>query len=123
MIIRIAYELSEDVAGDNFHYIEVRYSPILHTFKGVTLKRAKKVGVKLRIIVYDIRHISHRAFKALNNLKLIPLTVSLGGTKFLAQHPYTITYSNVPVDQKQDMGITERIIRLSVGVENFDDII
>ena len=79
---RIAYELIEDVASENVRYIEVRYSPILHTSKGMTLEEAvisvrdglrkgeKDFGVKSGIIVCGIRHISPEA-----SLKLADLCV------------------------------------------------
>ena len=79
---RTAYELIEDVAKENVRYIEIRYSPILHTGKGMTmgesveavrngLKRGQKdFGVKSGIIVCGIRNISAAA-----SLKLADLTV------------------------------------------------
>jgi adenosine deaminase len=79
---RIAYELIEDVASENVRYIEVRYSPILHTTRGMTLEEAitsvkdglkkgeKDFGVKSGIIVCGIRHISPEA-----SLKLADLCV------------------------------------------------
>ena len=79
---RTAYELIEDVAKENVRYIEIRYSPILHTGKGMTmgesveavregLKRGQKdYGVKSGIIVCGIRNISAAA-----SLKLADLTV------------------------------------------------
>ena len=81
-LTRIAYELIEDVASENVRYIEVRYSPILHTSKGMTLEEAvlsvrdglkkgeKDFGVKSGIIVCGIRHISPEA-----SLKLADLCV------------------------------------------------
>ncbi len=75
------------------------------------------------MLSFDVVGGEAEAFKVLNNLKLIQLAVSLGGTESLAEHPYTMTHADVPVDQKQAMGITEKMIRLSVGVENADDII
>ena len=79
---RTAYELIEDVAKENVRYIEIRYSPILHTGKGMTmgesveavregLKRGQKdYGVKSGIIVCGIRNISAEV-----SLKLADLTV------------------------------------------------
>ncbi|MGY8788366.1 MAG: adenosine deaminase [Fidelibacterota bacterium] len=69
-LTRFAFELIEDVAKENIRYIEVRYSPILHTKKGMTLDMAvdsvkkglkkgeKQFGVKSGIIICGIRHIS-----------------------------------------------------------------
>ena len=79
---RTSYELIEDVSKENIRYIEIRYSPILHTNKGMTisdsveavragLKRGQKdFGVKSGIIVCGIRNISSEA-----SLKLADLTV------------------------------------------------
>ena len=59
----------------------------------------------------------------LDSLKLIKLAVSLGSNESLAQHPYSMTHSDVPEDVKNSIGITEGLIRLSVGIEYADDII
>ncbi|GIV27394.1 MAG: hypothetical protein KatS3mg027_1208 [Bacteroidia bacterium] len=64
-----------------------------------------------------------QAFKFLNNLQLIHLAVSLGSTESLAEHPATMTHASVPDDEKIKYGITENMIRLSVGIENVDDLI
>ncbi|MCX7728023.1 MAG: cystathionine gamma-synthase family protein [Bacteroidia bacterium] len=63
------------------------------------------------------------AFKFLNNLKLIHLAVSLGSTESLAEHPATMTHASVPYEEKILYGITDNMIRLSVGIENVDDLI
>jgi methionine-gamma-lyase len=59
----------------------------------------------------------------LDSLKLIKLAVSLGGTESLAEHPQTMTHADVPMEDKRIMHITEKLIRLSVGVENYNDLI
>lgn len=64
-----------------------------------------------------------QAFKFLNHLKLIHLAVSLGSTESLAEHPATMTHASVPAEEKLQYGITENMIRLSVGIENVDDLI
>jgi methionine-gamma-lyase len=63
------------------------------------------------------------AFQFLNSVKLIKLAVSLGGTESLVEHPATMTHSDVPVEEQQAIGITPRLIRLSVGIEHPDDLI
>lgn len=63
------------------------------------------------------------AFKFLNELKLIHLAVSLGSTESLAQHPKTMTHCGVDEQHQAEMGITDSLVRLSVGVENHADII
>lgn len=63
------------------------------------------------------------AFAFLNRLQVIKLAVSLGGTETLASHPAAMTHSDVPPDQRLRLGITESLVRLSIGVENPDDLI
>lgn len=63
------------------------------------------------------------AFRVLNALKLIKLAVSLGGTESLAEHPGTMTHSDIPKDQQERIGITPGMIRISVGVEHPEDVI
>ncbi len=75
------------------------------------------------MISFDLRGGEKQAFAFLNHLKLIKLAVSLGSTESLAEHPYTMTHANVDPELKKAHGITEKMIRLSVGIENADDII
>jgi methionine-gamma-lyase len=63
------------------------------------------------------------AFRVLNGLEVIKLAVSLGGTESLAEHPATMTHADVEPEEKHRLGITDGMIRLSVGVEHPEDII
>ena len=63
------------------------------------------------------------AFGILNRLQLVKLAVSLGGTESLAQHPASMTHSDIPADAQVRMGITPGMIRLSVGIEHPEDVI
>lgn len=63
------------------------------------------------------------AFQFLNQLKLIKLAVSLGSTESLVQHPASMTHAGVCPELKMKLGINENLIRLSVGVENSQDLI
>lgn len=75
------------------------------------------------MLSFDITGGEAEAFKFLNSLKLMKLAVSLGGTESLAQHPATMTHSGVDPAHRQEMSITEKLIRLSIGIENADDLI
>lgn len=75
------------------------------------------------MISFDIKGGQKQAFNFLNSLKLIKLAVSLGSTESLAEHPYTMTHTPVNDDLKKKMNLTEKMIRLSIGVEFFKDII
>lgn len=75
------------------------------------------------MISFEVFGGEKEAFKFLNNLKLIKLAVSLGSNESLAQHPYSMTHADVPDDIKLKIGINQGLIRLSVGIENAEDII
>ena len=75
------------------------------------------------MIAFDIKGGEAEAFRFLDSLKLIKLAVSLGGTESLAEHPQTMTHADVPMEDKKVMHITEKLIRLSVGVEHYNDLI
>jgi len=63
------------------------------------------------------------AFRLLDALTVIKLAVSLGGTESLASHPAAMTHSGVPRELRQRLGISESLIRLSVGIESAVDLI
>jgi methionine-gamma-lyase len=75
------------------------------------------------MLSFDIVGGEKEAFTFLNSLKLIKLAVSLGGTESLAEHPYTMTHADVPDNEKESLGLTTNMVRISVGVENAGDII
>ncbi|MBW6531141.1 cystathionine gamma-synthase family protein [Sphingomonas sp. RRHST34] len=63
------------------------------------------------------------AFRFLDSLKIAKLAVSLGGTETLASHPAAMTHLSVPDARKQALGITDNLVRISIGVEDADDLI
>ena len=75
------------------------------------------------MISFEIAGGEKEAFTFLNNLKLIKLAVSLGSTESLAQHPATMTHIGVDAEMKEVLGINEKLVRLSIGVENHEDLI
>jgi methionine-gamma-lyase len=72
---------------------------------------------------FDVKGGRAEAFAVLNKLQVIKLAVSLGGTESLACHPATTVHSGVPVGTRERLGISDATIRISVGIEHFDDII
>ena len=62
------------------------------------------------------------AFRFLNELDLVKLAVSLGSTESLAEHPATMTHAGVDPVEREKLGISEDLVRLSVGVEHPDDL-
>ena len=75
------------------------------------------------MISIEVKGGEAEAFKFLNELKLFKLAVSLGGTESLAQHPCSMTHAGVDPVAKIQMGITDNLVRLSIGIENADDLI
>jgi len=63
------------------------------------------------------------AFAFLDSLKIAHLAVSLGGTETLASAPAAMTHLSVPDERKQALGITDNLVRISIGVEDPDDLV
>ena len=63
------------------------------------------------------------AFRFLNSLELVHLAVSLGSTESLVQHPASMTHAGVDPEDKKRYGVTDSLVRLSIGVEDPEDII
>ena len=75
------------------------------------------------MISFDIIGGEKEAFAFLNHLRLFKLAVSLGSTEGLAQHPATMTHVGLDPLDRIEMGISAQLIRLSIGVENVEDIL
>ncbi|WP_299329586.1 cystathionine gamma-synthase family protein [Parasphingopyxis sp.] len=63
------------------------------------------------------------SFRFLDAMKIAKLAVSLGGTETLASHPAAMTHLSVPDERKAALGITDNLVRISIGVEDADDLI
>ncbi len=63
------------------------------------------------------------AVKFLENLKVFTLAESLGGVESLANHPALMTHASIPEDKRKEVGITDDLVRLSVGIEDAEDLI
>ncbi|HEX8737175.1 MAG TPA: cystathionine gamma-synthase [Pyrinomonadaceae bacterium] len=63
------------------------------------------------------------AKKVLESVKLCTLAESLGGVESLISHPATMTHASVPQEKRDQLGITEGLVRISVGIEDIEDII
>ena len=75
------------------------------------------------LVTLEIQGGKDRAFRVLDRLALIDLSNNLGDAKSLVCHPGTTTHSKLPIDERLDCGITDGVIRLSVGLEHPDDLI
>ena len=63
------------------------------------------------------------AFRVLNALRIFKLAVSLGGTESLVSHPASTTHSGVPAAVRAQAGVSDGLIRLSIGIENAEDLV
>lgn len=75
------------------------------------------------MIAFEIKGGEKEAFEFLDSLTLIKLAVSLGGTESLAQHPQTMTHTDMAPELKELTGVNVKLIRLSVGLEHPEDLI
>jgi methionine-gamma-lyase len=102
---------------------KVLYLGLLSGKDGESYRVFKKQATSPGAMVsFTIRGGEQEAFEFLNSLKLIKLAVSLGSTESLAQHPATMTHAGLDPHEKSVCGITDNLIRLSIGVENIEDI-
>ena len=63
------------------------------------------------------------AFKIASNMKVFSLAKSLGGVESLINHPATMTHASIPKEERDKAGVVESLLRLSVGIENIEDLI
>ncbi len=101
--------------------VKTVYYPGLSSFKGhdIHKKQAKNGGA---MISFELTE-NHDIRKFFGSLKLITLAESLGGVESLVCHPASMTHASIPRDLRLKLGITDNLIRLSVGIENASDLI
>ncbi len=101
--------------------IDKVYYPGLASFPQRELYERQMSGAG-GIIGFVIRGSVEDGMAFMNELKLCERAVSLGETHTLLQHPASMTHSHVPVSVRREMGIADGLIRMSVGLENVNDI-
>ena len=75
------------------------------------------------MVSFDVIGGEKEAFQFINNLKLIRLAVSLGGTESLVEHPASMTHAGVDKEERERHNVTDKLVRISVGIEHYTDII
>lgn len=97
------------------------YYPGLKDAQGyeINRKQAKNGGVMISFELQENYNIN----VFFESLKLIMLAESLGGVESLVCHPATMTHASIPAEIRKQIGITDGLIRLSTGIENYNDII
>ena len=111
----IAASLKENRAVKKVYY------PGLPDAQGyeINKRQAKNGGA---VISFELKE-NYDIKKFFKSLHLIALAESLGGIESLACHPATMTHASIPYDIRQKVGITDGLIRLSVGIEHIDDLL
>ena len=97
------------------------YYPGLSDAQGydVNRRQAKNGGVMISFVLDS----GHDYRKFVSSLKLIALAESLGGVESLVCHPATMTHASIPKEIREQVGITDNLIRLSTGIEHIDDLL
>lgn len=75
------------------------------------------------MICFEMKDGYEAGIKLMNNVHLVMLAVSLGGVESLIQHPASMTHAGVSAEGKKTAFITEGLVRLSVGIEDVEDVI
>jgi len=74
------------------------------------------------VVAFELDGGKDHAFRVLNALHLIDISNNLGDSKTLITHPATTTHQRIPAEEREDMGITEGLVRVSVGLEDVTDL-
>jgi O-succinylhomoserine sulfhydrylase len=86
----------------------------------IAKKQMKNGGA---LIAFEVNGNKQEVFNFMNRLQIIDISNNLGDSKTLITHPATTTHSNMTPEQRAEIGITDSNCRLSVGLENVDDLI
>ena len=84
-------------------------------------KRQMRGGSGIVTVFFDLELNTARTF--LDGLELFTLAESLGGIESLICHPASMTHASMPKDQREAVGITDNLVRFSIGIEEADDLI
>jgi len=103
--------------------IKTVYYPGLasHPFHEIAKKQMKAFGGMVSFTFASGKKEDSIAF--LEKLKVFTLAESLGGVESLANHPALMTHASIPADKRAEVGITDDLVRLSVGIEDAEDLI
>jgi len=115
-----AYEIARFL--DNHPMIEKVYYPGLESHEGHEIAKEQMNGFG-GIMAFEVKGGIEAGKKLLNSLELCTLAVSLGDTETLIQHPASMTHSPYTREERLASGITDGLVRISVGLEGVNDII
>ena len=98
------------------------YYPGLPSHPQHALARNQMTGFS-GMLSFELKGGEAEARKFLRNLHLFALAESLGGVESLIEHPATMTHASVPAAEREKIGIRDSLVRVSVGIENAEDLI
>ncbi|MHB9010866.1 MAG: cystathionine gamma-synthase [Ignavibacteriaceae bacterium] len=90
-----------------------------HPHHELAKKQMRGFGGMISVDFGDVE----KAKKILKNVKIFTLGESLGGVESLISHPASMTHASVPKEEREKMGLTDSLVRLSVGIEDIEDLI
>jgi cystathionine beta-lyase/cystathionine gamma-synthase len=98
------------------------FYPGLDSHPGNKIARQQMRGFS-GMVSFELKGGIEKVTSFLRKIKVITLAESLGGVASLTEHPTTMSHASMPEEMREKVGITEGLVRLSVGLENIDDII
>ena len=114
--LKLALWLESQTFVDKVHYVGLESHP--HH----KIAKEQQTGFG-GIVSFEVKGGGKEAFKLINNTKMISITANLGDAKTTITHPSTTTHVRLTKEEKQQTHISENLIRISVGLENVEDII
>ncbi|MEE2692453.1 MAG: cystathionine gamma-synthase [Pseudomonadota bacterium] len=109
-------------ALDNHPAVEKVYYPGLASHPGHEIAARQQQGFGA-ILSFELKGGYEASKDFLESLSIFSVAASVGGVESLACHPWSVTHAGIPEDQRREAGITEGLIRLSLGVEDPRDIL
>jgi len=114
--VKVADYLKEHPAVKRVFY------PGLESHPGHEIARRQMKGFG-GVVSLELKGGAEAVNSFLKRIRVFSLAESLGGVASLAEHPATMSHASMPQDFREKTGITEELVRLSVGLENSDDLI
>lgn len=113
--LEIAKYLSYNENIDKVYYVG------LEEHKGYEINKKQSTGFG-SMISFSVKN-ENLVYRLLSKLKVISFAESLGGTESLITYPFTQTHVDVPEDIKNRLGVDRKLLRLSIGIENIEDLL
>lgn len=92
-----------------------------HTNYAIAKKQMRDFGGMIAITIKDAD--LQETFRVASSFKVFTLAESLGGVESLINHPVTMTHASIPKEEREKVGVVDNLIRLSVGVEDIEDLL